>query len=59
MARCDLGDKRAEITELRGSTLAVHVTGSVDRHRFGVSGNQLGMITGLAAIDVDAGFSRA
>ena len=48
----------AEITELTGSTLAAHVSGSVDRHRFGVSGNQLGMITGPATIDVDAVFTR-
>jgi polyisoprenoid-binding protein YceI len=49
----------AEITELTRSTLAAHVSGSVDRHRFGVSGNQMGMITGSATIDVDAVFTRA
>lgn len=49
----------AQITELTPSTLAVHITGSVDRHRFGVSGNQMGMITGPATLDIDAVFARA
>ncbi|GAA5193623.1 YceI family protein [Rugosimonospora acidiphila] len=48
-----------EITALARTTLAAHVTGRVDRHRFGVSGNQLGMIIGPATIDVDAVFTRA
>ncbi|GIF50393.1 polyisoprenoid-binding protein YceI [Asanoa ferruginea] len=49
----------AEITASTGTTLAAHVTGSVDRHRFGVSGNQLGMIVGPTTVDVDAVFTRA
>lgn len=48
----------AEITDLSRNTLTAHITGSVDRHRFGVSGNQLGMIVGPATIDVHAVFSR-
>lgn len=48
-----------EITKQAADTLAVHITGSIDRHRFGVSGNQIGMIVGSATIDVDAVFNRA
>ena len=49
----------AQVTGLDAGTLAVHITGSLDRHRFGVTGNQLGMITGPTALDIEAVFTRA
>lgn len=49
----------ADVTGPDADTLAVHITGSIDRHRFGVTGNQLGMITGRTDLDVDAVFTRA
>ena len=49
----------AEVAALTADTLTAHVTGRVDRHRFGVSGNQLGMIVGRTTIDADAVFTRA
>ena len=49
----------AEITNLDASTLAVHITGTVDRLRFGLSFNQMGMIKGLTGLDIDAVFTRA
>jgi polyisoprenoid-binding protein YceI len=48
----------AEITDLGSDTIAVHVTGAVDRQRYGLSFNQLGMIKGLTGLDIDAVFTR-
>ncbi len=48
----------ADVTELNESTLAVHVTGIVDRQRFGITGNQLGMIKDESVLDIDAVFDR-
>ncbi|WP_375502244.1 YceI family protein [uncultured Jatrophihabitans sp.] len=49
----------AEVSNLDTDTLSAHVTGSVDRNRFGISGNQLGMIKDISVLDVDAVFTRA
>lgn len=47
----------AEVTDLQTTTMAVHVSGDIDRHRFGMSFNQMGMIKAVTHLDVAAVFT--
>jgi polyisoprenoid-binding protein YceI len=48
----------ADITDLDADTVSVTVTGLIDRDRFGMSWNRLGMMRGLTRVTVDATFTR-